>query len=392
MDNVFGFEECVAHLFEFEALLKEHGITISQKVLQARGPSDLGSSDLGDASYSLLEVLFVFRNEMAVGVPNDQRLARDLAGLADLMAKLLGIKRHPEFTKLVPHLHYLANCRLLLNQRSSILDQEANKIIELYWAALCLSIGGMDLELDQGGSESSPDVLVNLSGRRWAFECKTPQASTQESRGLALRSLLEKAVRQINGPPAEVGIPIINAKNLIDHERVWTAPGNSAVYEHALDAMEEAPLRMTVDMMAQVGREELCRLFSGGKSLPCFLFFLQSTTLVHLSQFAPPVATRLNDLLPQLLCEHKLAPEDESVFQALNDAVMRGFPLVSRDPEVMGGTAVFPATRVPVQTLLDYLAACETIDDFLEGFPSVKREQVIAFLEAATERLVATTP
>jgi len=64
----------------------------------------------------------------------------------------------------------------------------------------------------------------------------------------------------------------------------------------------------------------------------------------------------------------------------------------SRDPDVMGGTAVFPATRVPVQTLLDYLKAGESIDDFLDGFPSVQREQVIAFLQAAIERLVATTP
>jgi uncharacterized protein (DUF433 family) len=66
-------------------------------------------------------------------------------------------------------------------------------------------------------------------------------------------------------------------------------------------------------------------------------------------------------------------------------------PLLSRDPEVMGGTPVFPGTRVPVQTVLDYLEAGESIDDFLAGFPSVKREQVIAFLEAATERLVAAS-
>jgi uncharacterized protein (DUF433 family) len=65
--------------------------------------------------------------------------------------------------------------------------------------------------------------------------------------------------------------------------------------------------------------------------------------------------------------------------------------VLSRDPEVMGGAAVFPGTRVPVQTLLDYLEAGESIDDFLAGFPSVKREQVIAFLEAATERLVAAS-
>jgi uncharacterized protein (DUF433 family) len=65
--------------------------------------------------------------------------------------------------------------------------------------------------------------------------------------------------------------------------------------------------------------------------------------------------------------------------------------VLSRDPEVMGGTAVFPGTRVPVQTLLDYLEGGESIDDFLEGFPSVKREQVLAFLEAAVDRLVAAT-
>lgn len=47
----------------------------------------------------------------------------------------------------------------------------------------------------------------------------------------------------------------------------------------------------------------------------------------------------------------------------------------------MGGTPLFPSMRVPVQTLLDYIKAGDTIDDFLEGFPSVSREQVIAFLE-----------
>lgn len=56
----------------------------------------------------------------------------------------------------------------------------------------------------------------------------------------------------------------------------------------------------------------------------------------------------------------------------------------------MGGTPVFAGTRVPVQTLLDYLEAGETIDDFLTGFPTVKREQVIAFLEEAKARMVAS--
>jgi uncharacterized protein (DUF433 family) len=56
-------------------------------------------------------------------------------------------------------------------------------------------------------------------------------------------------------------------------------------------------------------------------------------------------------------------------------------PVICRDPEVMGGTPVFCGTRVPVQTLLDHLQAGETIDSFLEGFPTVSRKQVIAFLD-----------
>jgi len=63
-------------------------------------------------------------------------------------------------------------------------------------------------------------------------------------------------------------------------------------------------------------------------------------------------------------------------------------PVVSRSLEVMGGAAVFSGTRVPVQTLLDYLVAGESIDEFLAGFPSVTREQAIAFLEQAKDRLV----
>ncbi|MBI3344948.1 MAG: DUF433 domain-containing protein [Gammaproteobacteria bacterium] len=54
-------------------------------------------------------------------------------------------------------------------------------------------------------------------------------------------------------------------------------------------------------------------------------------------------------------------------------------PIISISPEVMGGTPVFAGTRVPIQTLLDYLEGGETIDNFLEGFPTVTREQVVAF-------------
>ena len=58
--------------------------------------------------------------------------------------------------------------------------------------------------------------------------------------------------------------------------------------------------------------------------------------------------------------------------------------VVSVSPDVMSGAAVFPGTRVPVQTLIEYLEAGDSIDEFLAGFPSVARAQVVAFLERAT--------
>lgn len=58
-------------------------------------------------------------------------------------------------------------------------------------------------------------------------------------------------------------------------------------------------------------------------------------------------------------------------------------PVIIKDPGILGGLPVFRGTRVPVQNLIDYLATGETLDTFLDDFPTVTREQVIQFLEYA---------
>lgn len=63
--------------------------------------------------------------------------------------------------------------------------------------------------------------------------------------------------------------------------------------------------------------------------------------------------------------------------------------IVHSDPEILGGTPVFVGTRVPVQALLDFLEGGDTIDQFLDNYPGVTREQAIAFLEEAGQALVA---
>lgn len=64
--------------------------------------------------------------------------------------------------------------------------------------------------------------------------------------------------------------------------------------------------------------------------------------------------------------------------------------VVTTDLEILSGIPVFKGTRVPVQNLIDYLEAGDSIDEFLRGFPTVSRDQVIAFLEEAKERVFAS--
>ncbi len=63
--------------------------------------------------------------------------------------------------------------------------------------------------------------------------------------------------------------------------------------------------------------------------------------------------------------------------------------VIHSDPEILGGTPVFVGTRVPVQALLDYLKAGQSLDGFLDDFPSVTRDQAVTVLEEAKQILVS---
>ena len=62
-------------------------------------------------------------------------------------------------------------------------------------------------------------------------------------------------------------------------------------------------------------------------------------------------------------------------------------PFISRDPDILGGTPVFAGTRVPVRILIEHLEAGDRLDEFLEDYPTVTREQAVGVLEMAMERL-----
>jgi uncharacterized protein (DUF433 family) len=67
-------------------------------------------------------------------------------------------------------------------------------------------------------------------------------------------------------------------------------------------------------------------------------------------------------------------------------------PVVHSHPQIMSGTPVFVGTRVPVQALIDFLEEGDTIDSFLDSFPTVTREQAVAFIEQAARLFLASVP
>jgi uncharacterized protein (DUF433 family) len=67
-------------------------------------------------------------------------------------------------------------------------------------------------------------------------------------------------------------------------------------------------------------------------------------------------------------------------------------PVIIRDPEILSGMPVFAGTRVPAKNLIDYLGHGRSLDDFLDDFPTVRREQAIAALEEVKELLIEHAP
>jgi len=77
-----------------------------------------------------------------------------------------------------------------------------------------------------------------------------------------------------------------------------------------------------------------------------------------------------------------------SIWNLMEEPELKG--IIHSNPEIMGGTPVFVGTRVPLQNLIDSLEGGESVEDFLEAFPTVKREQVIAVIEAGKLKMLET--
>jgi hypothetical protein len=297
MPDTYTFAHARELTFRFESLLKSVGITIrSSSVLERLC---LNTIDLCEKHE---------HPELRPGNSVDLRPSyREMVGLYDFLVKLVAAGTHPDFPQLLPHLRLLNEGNPLQSVNTSVLDQENNKLFELYVAALCLGIPVTDLTVDDPHSPSgdNPDVLATYDGKRWGLACKALHSSAPKT----IMDAIRKAVDQIERSGAQSGFPVLTAKNIIPHDEIWPvrkeseltgAPGDGLIFisfptiARPVGMLQEQATHIRDALVREFGPEELLRAFTGKKAQPACLIYLPSaTSVVHGGR---PVPARLNVL------------------------------------------------------------------------------------------------
>jgi hypothetical protein len=186
---------------------------------------------LEDELLSLTQLVQVMKSPDLTAHRADQTdVLRSAAGLHDLAAKVLSVEPLPEFRSFIPHLKLIGATKVRpasigQNSASNILDDTARKFAELYVGCLAAH-AGTEVVLDSpiNPTGDNPDVLFSFEPKgfqkqRWAIAIKT----IQTRQGQTIFESIARGAAQINHPrcPADRGLVLINAKNALDHERLW---------------------------------------------------------------------------------------------------------------------------------------------------------------------------
>lgn len=300
----FGFYEGQNLILSFEELLKNHGIIISK------------NCDLESKFLSVFDVLFNFEKRETLNQEEDYRaLFRDFAALYDLSLKILSVQTHENFEQLIPHLEKLNACSIAQNAKSLITDQDANKIIELYLASLCMRFcNKIDLDHPHNSNGNNPDVIADINGQNWGFACKTIHGTNSQT----IFENLEKAIDQIEKSISTTGIPVINLKNIINHDEIWPAGKVFHNLDEPLSYLRSDIESIYKSLLLNIGIEKLKSLFIGKKSLPGILFIAQSASSVFRTETMSPTATRINVMYLFQIDEEGFTSEDSEVIEQLN--------------------------------------------------------------------------
>jgi hypothetical protein len=247
------------------------------ELLAARGISPPGKSAKTEI-LSLVDLLDIWRNpERIKQMQQDGSVIRQAVGIHDLAAKVLSAENLPDFESFEAHLKILAEApaftTISQNNVADSRDDISRKMAELYVGFLAIHCGSQVLIDDPKGAKGdNPDVMLTYDAQRWSLGIKT-LVSAQH--GQTIFDNIEKAAQQIDASAAQRGLIVINAKNVIDHDRLWTPPCAFADENEATEALR-AELRGIADLADQNRpSSDWDRVFSG-RAVPPVLFMGQS--------------------------------------------------------------------------------------------------------------------
>ena len=229
--------------------------------------------------------------------------------------KAVKLRDHPDFDQLGPHLKtMLGGDGLNYSQWSSVVDQVTPKTFELLIALSAMNIG-TDVTVDDPRSSTgnNPDVIATIDGVRWGFACKLLNTfdDTSRPKPKTVFDNIAKGVKQIDAAAdVEHGLVIVNAKNAIPHNKFWpignpngVAQGDPAEYGalqnigSAVQTLRGIATELFDQMEAEVGWQEVLKIFENSKARPGAAFFLQTALgVIRNGQVLP---TRLLFLEPE---------------------------------------------------------------------------------------------
>ena len=261
-DQFYTFFDADKLVDEFESVLSENGLNI------------VPGSELERLCLNITDLVEKHLKPHLRDENIDYRpYFRECLGLTDLITKIVKSSKHVNFQTVLPYLKKLNDNNPIQNAKTSVLDQYNNKLFELYIATLCLNLNGRSIAIDDPDHSigDNPDVIVEIDSKLWGFGCKT----LHSKHPMTIFENIEKAVDQIEKSIADVGIPIINIKNILDHDTFWpelTVAGSNVKEFGAFTDIQfpfskviEFCNQMQKDIIDHVGHDKVHSVFDGKK-------------------------------------------------------------------------------------------------------------------------------
>jgi hypothetical protein len=182
----------------------------------------------------------------------------------DLAAKLLEVRDHPQFPALFPHLQILAAGTIHLTEPPPGYPDGYNKLIEVYWASLCLSAGlGIELDHPKALDGKNPDIITAAHSRsaRHGYAFKTIRSPHAQS----ILEHLQKGVDQIERSPCSEGIVALHLTPRLQTADVWPEGGFFLDWQQPAIAVASACRTMLAQVMAENGSSRINDIFRGTK-------------------------------------------------------------------------------------------------------------------------------